>query len=151
MAGPALAVGVGLSAYGQYKEGKQQEKISEYNAAELEKRAKQEKVRAEYDEAAHRKRIQSVLSSQKAYQGTTGVDSPAHLASLQETAIEGEMDALAIRYGGDVAASRAKSEAQIERYRGRSARQTSLLRTGATLLTGGSMLARRQPLPTGNA
>ena len=95
------AVGVAASAYGQYQSAqatekgyKIQQKAYEYNVAITERKAAQE-------EAAHRDKLRKLLSSQRALYAKAGVDlsSGSPLLVMEETAAEGEKEALAIRTG----------------------------------------------------
>jgi hypothetical protein len=82
--------------------------------------------------------VRKLLSSQKAAYGKSGVDlAGSPLLALQETVEQGELDALAIRYGGDVDASRNRSAAEISRMEGKAARTSGYLQAGSTLLSGG--------------
>lgn len=120
-------------------QGQQAKKQADYNASVAEADAAAAKQKAEYDEKMHRERVRRLLSSQRAAYGKSGVDlAGSPLLMLQDTAKEGELDALAIRYGGDVEASRNRSEANLLRMQGRAARTSGYLQAGGTLLSGGA-------------
>jgi hypothetical protein len=55
---------------------------------------------------------------------------------LQETAAEGEKEALAIRYGGDVSAANYLNQASLAEYKGEQAYTAGVLSAGSTFLTG---------------
>lgn len=135
----AIAAGTAISAYGSYASGRAQKKQAEANAQIAEADAKAAEQKAKYDEDLHRQRVRKILSSQRAAIGSSGVSvEGSPLLALEETAREGELDALAIRYGGDVSASRSRSEAALSRQEGRSAQRAGYIQAGSTLLTGGA-------------
>jgi hypothetical protein len=138
-AGGALqAVGAELSAYGQIRAGQIAANIAEYNAQAITETAQQqaeakniERQLAErnavvadqdaqfalqvaaFNEARSRTRSQALLSQGAAEVGASGVimaGSP--LATLAASAREAELDALSIRFQGELAA-RAKREAAV--------------------------------------
>ena len=136
LAGTAVAAGSAIY------QGQQAKKEAEYNASVQEQNAVAAQQKASYDETMHRERVRKLLSSQKALYGRSGVSligSPELL--LEETAAQGELDALAIRYGGDVEASRYRSEATLSKMRGRAASTSGYASAGSTLLSGGSRAA----------
>lgn len=135
--------GAALQAKAQHDQGKAQEEIANQNAAALEKDAKAAKQKAEYDEAAHRERVRRAIKSARVDIARSGVDSPTHLLALQESAAEGEMDALAIRHGGTISAERFKSGARIQRMTGAAARRAGRTGAGASLLAGAGRVAGR--------
>src|SRR3972149_4814714 len=99
-------------AYYSYESGQPQKKAYKANAAILEQDALAEKQKSQYEEGAHRDRIRQILSRQKALYGKSGVQMEGSpLLVMEDTAAQGEMDALAIRYGGDAAAGRASNGA----------------------------------------
>ena len=131
----AAVVAAGSAVY----QGVQANKEAKYNAQIREQDAIAAKNKAAYDETMHRDRVRKLLSSQKALYGRSGVSllgSPELV--MEETAAQGELDALAIRYGGDVEASRNRSEATLSRMRGKSASTSGYASAGSSLLTAGS-------------
>lgn len=116
--------GVGLSAVGQLKAGRDQAAAFDYNARITEKKTNQ----AEFDS---RQRLKRLISSQRALYAKAGVDlaSGSPLLVLAETAAEGEREALSIRSGG-------RSDADLQRIYGRQAGSAGIIGAGSTLLTG---------------
>lgn len=134
-----LIVAAVLGAVGSISGGRQQDKVAKHNAAVSEQNALFADRKAEFEADRHREGIRRVLSSQRAAIGKSGVDVSGSAAlALEETARAGELDALAIRYGGDIESARARSEAQVERAVGESAKTAGAIRGGTTLLTTGS-------------
>lgn len=125
------------SARGQEQAGQAQQQASEYNARILEDDSKAVQQKAKYDEEIHRERVRQLLSQQRAAISRAGVtiEGTPLLATL-DTIEKGEMDALAIRHGGQVEAKRKLSQASVSRFEGQQARQASRIGAGTTLLTG---------------
>lgn len=117
----------------------EQSKAADYNAKVADVEAENARNKAAYEEQAHRENLKRILSSQQALYGKAGVDmSGTPLLVMEETAKQGELDALAIRYGGDVAAARARSEANLYKMKSSSAKSTGYMAAGSSLLTGAS-------------
>ncbi len=115
---------------------------AERNAQIADQQAVQIKQEADFEEGRKRSEIQRLKASQRAAQGASGggVDTGSNLLVLEETATLGELDALTIRYRGDVQAQRVRAQAATDRFEGRSAHQvsqrTGRLQAGTSLLTG---------------
>lgn len=130
-------VATAVSSAGQLYSGYQQSKAASYNAKVQEQAAVAAEQKAEYDETAHRQRVQSILSSQRALYGKSGVElTGSPLLVLEDTAKQGEMDALAIRYGGDVEAAQQRSGAALSKMQSSSALTSGVLGAGSSLLSG---------------
>jgi hypothetical protein len=133
----AAAGAATYSADAQRRAGNQQ---ADYNAAVAEEDAKAAKAKAEYDEKAHRENVRKILATQRALYGKSGVSMEGSpLLVMEDTQKQGELDALAIRYGGDVASARSRSEANLARMTGRNnayAAKGGYIQAGSTLLSG---------------
>ena len=122
VAGIAL-VGAGVSAYGEYRKGKDAEKAAEYNA-ELEERRGRERARA------MRARGRSIKATQRANIGASGVQlEGTPLEVLAETAAMAELDAASTM-------ADARATARLDRMQGESAVKQGKMRAAATLLSG---------------
>jgi hypothetical protein len=116
-----------------------QKKMADYNAAVAEQGAAAARDKAAYDEAMHREQVRKILSTQRALFGVSGVDmTGSPLLVMEDTAKKSELDALAIRYGGDVAAARERSQANLSRMQGEAVKTSSYYQAGSTLLQGAS-------------
>ena len=115
-----------------------QQKLAERNAQIAEQQGVQIGQEAAFEEGIKRSETQRLKASQRAAQGAAGggVDTGSNLLVLEETATLGELDALTIRYRGDVAAQRARAQAQTDRFEGDIAQQTGRLQAGTSLLSG---------------
>ncbi len=130
----AIAV---VGAGGALYAGEQQRKAASYSADIAEQAARAAQAKAAYDEERHRERIRKTLSTIRSLYGKSGVDmTGTPLLALEETAAQGEMDALAIRYGGDIEAARQRSEAALLKMQGKTAQTSSYFEAGSTLLQG---------------
>lgn len=124
------AVGVISSADASRRAANQNADIAEQNAIAA-------RQKAAYDEQMHRERVKKILGSQRALYGKAGVEmTGSPLLVMEDTAEQGELDALAIRFGGEVSASQNRSQANLMRMQGRDAMTAGTFTAGATLLQG---------------
>lgn len=139
------AVSAVAGAGGALYAGEQQRKASSYNAAVADQNARAAEDKAAYDEQMHRERIRKILSSQRAEYGQSGVsmDSGSPLLTMEDTAGQGELDALAIRYGGDIQAAQQRSSATLSKMQGKSAQTSSYFQAGSSLLTGAQSMLKK--------
>ncbi|MCD6376504.1 MAG: hypothetical protein J7L94_13310 [Caldisericaceae bacterium] len=130
-----IAASTAVSAYSSYATGQAQNNAAEANAKAAERKA-------EYDEQIHRERVKQLLSKQRAMIGKSGLEmSGSPLLLMEDTAKQGELDALAIRYGGKINASRYRAQAQA-------ARTQQVLGVGSSLLTGATQATSFYNRPT---
>lgn len=150
--GTLAVVGTGLAAVGQIQaaqaaaaQAESAKAMAEYNAQVAEQEAKAIERRTGFEgrraaEAAERRQ-----SKLRAALGTAGVilTAGAPLKIQAEEAKESELEQLLISYEGDVAASRARSQAVLDRaqadifgQRAGAARTAGFIGAGSTLLTG---------------
>ncbi len=91
---------------------------------------------AALEESESRRRTKQVLGRQRALFAKSGVKlEGTPLLVQQETATEGELDALAIRRSGDLREARLLNEARAARLQGRNALLSGVFRAGRTILT----------------
>lgn len=135
----ALAVGLATSAAGAVSQGRAERQTAEFESRQLQQQAirdqeiaAQEAEELRDDEARRR----AALRARVGGSGVTLEGSP--LAVMSNLASEAEFQALRIEAGGSTAASRARSQAALRRFEGRSSRQAGFTRAGASLLTGAS-------------
>jgi len=132
------AVGTGVSAYGQYASARNQEKAYEQNAAIADADANEVKRKAVYEESQARTRLRSLMGTQRALYAKAGVDlsEGSPLLVLADTAARGEEDLAYIREGGDVAATRARNTASLQRFYGSTAGKAGTIGALGTLASG---------------
>lgn len=123
-----------------------QSKIDEYNASVMEEEALAVEEKTGFDVDRHREDVKRILSAQRAQYGAKGVDLTGSPLLVQlDTARQGELDALAIRYGGDVEAAQRRSKANLIKMgsikRGTPYVGSSVYGVGQTLLSGVNTMA----------
>jgi hypothetical protein len=137
-----MAASAAVSAIGAIQQGQDAKKAANYNAAVAEQDAIAAQNKAKYDEGLHRERIKALLSKQRAIIGASGADmSGSPLLATIDTIEKGELDALAIRQGGEIESRRYKNQAASSRLEGKSASRASMYKAGSTLLSGASSVA----------
>lgn len=139
---PLIAGGAVLGGAGAIYGGYKQKQALDYNAKLANQAAEQAKVKAAYDEAAHRENVAKFISSQKADYGKSGVEmSGSPLLVINDTIAKSELDALAIRYGGEIESAQLRSKGAGLRAEGQTARTMGFLGGGSSLLTGAGNIA----------
>lgn len=135
-------MGMVLSAAGTLMSASQQSDMANYNAAVAEQNAKMATDKATYDAKMHNQEVRRILAAQRSLYGASGVssESGSPLLVMDDTIKQGAMDALAIRYGGDVEAAKQRSAANLYRMQGKNAMTSSVIGAGSTLLTAASKL-----------
>jgi hypothetical protein len=142
IAAVVTAASAGYTVYSQQQAGKKAEEAEEENARILEDQAKAAQDKAAYDEELHRDRVKKLLKSQRALYGGSGVEMEGSPMMVQaDTANQGEMDALAIRQGGNVTAAQYRSEANLRRMYGKNYKSAANRQATGTLLSTGSSMA----------
>ncbi len=126
----AIATGAGLagtaiSAIGAIRQGNTQSKV-------LKQQAERDRQQAASDEGDFRARQSRAMASRRAGLGAAGIDQAkgSPLLVAQDFAGETELQALRIRTGGEVTATRAEQQAQLQKTKGQF-RAGSLLFSGA--------------------
>lgn len=137
-AGAAVHQGVQAS-----KAAKTQAKVQRQQA----KRSRQEAASAEDD---FRRQQSRVLAARRAALGASGVDpsTGSPLLVSEDFAGETELQALRIRSGGELRATRLEQQAGLTRFAGRTARTQSFLRGGSLLLSGSGRAFGAPATPT---
>lgn len=134
------AVGTGVSVAGQQEAAAAQEKAAEYNAAVAENNAIAQKQAAQFESEKLRKRQMLLLGKQRANLAKSGISS-GFGDVLYDSALEGELDRLAVLYTGSVAANNQRASAELSRAEGRNARTAGFYRSAGTILTGAGQMA----------
>jgi len=148
----AIVAGAGMQAYGQLEagkaaaeQGKQEQMILEHNAKLKEREAELEVKRARAEATRFGKEGKVFQAAQRVGYAKSGVlatqDTPA--LSLEQTAIELDVDRMSILEEGFLAESFRLSEAgglrfegRAARERGRAARRASRMQAAGTILSG---------------
>lgn len=138
------AVGTVASAAGSFMQGQAASRAAEANAAMAEEEAQRARQAAAVEEDRNRAQSRRTISAQRAAYGSSGVVSEegSSLLALADSAAEAELDALTIRYSGDVTARRYQVQAASDRAAAAGYRQQGLVSAGTGLLTGASRVNR---------
>jgi hypothetical protein len=137
----AIAASTAVTAYGQYQAGQAQEKAYQYNAQIQEQNAKVAQDKAAYEAEKQAQRVRRLTATQRAAYAASGVTQSGSALDLQEdSVIQGEMDRLAVLYGGNVEAANARSEAELSRFQGKAAAHSATTAAFGTILGGGASL-----------
>ena len=152
IAAGASIVGTAIQAVGAIQQGQATQQQSNLQAGILEQQAAGDRLQAGAKEGDFRARQSRALASRRAALGASGVDPAAGSPLLvsEDFAGEVELQALRIRTGGEVTATRAEQQATLQRFQGRAARKSGFVRGGALLLTGvGKSFGANGTLPGG--
>lgn len=139
------AVGMGMSAQGSQQNAAFLETQGNYNATIGENEAVYQQDIARYDEAQFRKSAQKMIGSSQAAAGVAGVAVGEGSAqdALLENIRETELDALIIRHGGEVRASRLRQQAALDRYAASKGAQAERLSGTATAISSAGTMASK--------
>jgi hypothetical protein len=134
----ATVASAAISAAGAIQQGQAAKAQGKLQAAILEQQATSERQQAEADEEDFRVRQSRVLAARRAALGASGVDpsSGSPLLVSEDFAGETELNALRIRTGGEVRATRAEQQAVLQRFQGRQAARAGFIRGGSLLVSG---------------
>lgn len=132
------AAGAAVQALGAIQKGQAAQSQANFQAQILQQQAERERQVAEANEEDFRRRQSFILAQRRAALGASGVvqaeGSP--LLVSEDFAAEVEFQALRIRSGGELRATRAEQQAVLQRFQGRAARSAGFVRGGALLITG---------------
>lgn len=137
------ALGGAVSAAGSVMQAGSQGEMAEYNAKVAQNQALAARQKAEFDEQRQRQQARMFAGRQRTSLSQAGGELLDAGDVLSMTAEEAEIDALAIRYGGNVAAQAARQKGAIAKAQGKQAQTASYAQAGKTLLTTGGRIADR--------
>lgn len=138
----AAVAGIGLQAYGQWKQGQAMGEAEAYNAAVARRQAENLRRSGELEAYRRRRSGERLTSRQTALYAKAGVllrGSP--LEVIEDAMSEIELDAEIAKYNISIGAGALESEARQKERLGRYYRQAGYVGAGATILTEGSRLA----------
>lgn len=131
-----------VTAYGQIKQGQAAEEAAKYNATMSRNNADAALTQAKMQEDEARRKSRGQLGQIRANYAASGVQlEGSPLDVLEMSAKNAEMDALTIRYSGDLRARGLNNEANLYEMEGRNAIESSLWAAGGTLLRGAASAA----------
>ena len=130
--------GLAVSAVGAVQQGMAASQQAKLQAGILGQQAAQERKQAAANERDFRASQSRVAAARRAALGGAGIQQGAGSPLLvsEDFAGEVELQALRIREGGEIRATRAEQQASLQRLAGRQARTGGFLRSGSLLLSG---------------
>ena len=133
----AIASGA-LQALGAIQKGQAAQSQANLQAGILRQQAESARLKAAADEEDFRRNQSRALAFRRAALGASGAQPAAGspLFVSEDFAGEVELQALRIRSGGELRATRAEQQAALQRFQGRAARSAGFTRGGALLITG---------------
>lgn len=109
-----LATATGMQVAGQMSSANSQAAVAEHNASLAEAEGKVAQDQAYSEEAVKRREVRRIQARQRALMATSGLSGSSSFDDISaETAQQGELDALAIRYGGKLARSRGEMAGRV--------------------------------------
>ncbi len=136
------AVGAVASIAATVKAQKDAKKASRANAANSAEEAAVEREGALRDEEAQRRDANAVQGRSRAALAEAGLSNTGSSAAvLDQATVDAELDALNIRYGGQLASRGLLSQANEYRRQGRTISRNAPLLAGTALLTGAGNVA----------
>lgn len=140
MADPVTWVVIGsaaLSAAGALSQAASARSAAKYNAAVADRNATVSRQQAAVNEQAQRQEAYRAMGRIRAGYGDAGVTrAGSALDVLEDSAANAELDALNIRYKGELAALGYRDEAGLQRSRASSAMTGGVFKAGSALLSG---------------
>lgn len=129
-------IAAGMNAGTQMAQMRAQQRAYAAEARALEENAARAREDAAREEGDQRRHNRQVLGRQRALFAKSGVKlEGTPLLVQEETAREGELDALSIRRSGELRAGGFHDRAGLARLQGRSARAADMFGLGRTILT----------------
>lgn len=134
----ATIASAGMSAIGSVQQGYAAKQQADYNAKVAESNTAAARQQAALDESTSRKKSELALGAIRARAAAnTGDIEGSALDILADSAAEAELEALVLRYGGEVKAKQSEGEAALNRARGKNAVFAGYVGAGTALLAGG--------------
>ena len=133
-----------LGYKGNMASAKAARQMGEYNAKVAENQAIAARQKAEFDEDRQRQQSRMFAGRQRASLSQAGGELMDAGDVLGMTAEEAEIDALAIRYGGNVAAQSARQSGALAKAQAKQAEKASYMQAGKSLLTAGNAYIKHQ-------
>jgi len=135
-----LAVGVGLQVFGSVSQAAAAKKAGKYNAAVANQEGANAMAAAAFEEAQTRREFARLMGTQRAGYSASNVavDQDTPLLVNMEQAGEAELQAAAIRYGGEVARANAGNRAKMAKFNADQAATAALWSAASSIVTGAS-------------
>lgn len=149
LADAAIAASAIVSAAGAFGQAKAQAQTQRYNAAVQRRNADAARNAAAFEERKKREDVARHLSAQRAAAGASGVliEEGSPLQVMAESAAQGELDALAIRFGGEIRAGQHGSAAGLLDAQAGGSATAGGFGVATSLLAGGQQIGRLHSSP----
>lgn len=135
----ASVAGTAMSAIGAIQQGKAASNAAKYNAQLAERNAQIARDQASADEARQRRMAYIRQGALRAGYGASGVSvEGSPLDILEMSAAQEELDALTIRYRGELGATGYEAQAALDRAQAAGASRQGYLKAGSEILMGGA-------------
>lgn len=133
----ALVAATGMKALGQLQQADAESQAHRYNAGVAAQQAVVEGQQASAREDAQRRQARQVLGQQRAAFAQSGGGMGGSAGDIMgQSAIDAELDALTIRYEGQMRARGFDAQAEQERFAARSAKKAGYWAAAGTVLGG---------------
>ncbi|MCB2012927.1 MAG: hypothetical protein KDF64_20460 [Geminicoccaceae bacterium] len=136
------AAGAGMQAWGQYQQGEAAKDAAEYQATVHRQNAALRRKQASADEEKHRREMRQRIGMQRAAEAESGFAFEGSALDLMEQTVRnGEMDALNIRYAGQLDSRALELGADNAELEGINAQRAARTRAVASLVSGAATAA----------
>jgi len=133
----AMVAGMIISAAATTYSAYKQKEMADYNADLIKDQTKAEESRAKIEETRHREQLKKLMGTQRAMYGKSGMTMEGSpLLIMEETAAQGEIDAMLIRQTGRARKAELSGERALVKMGGRQALYGGTAQAGGSLLTG---------------
>ena len=137
--GAAAAVaGTGVAVYSAYQQGQQAQAAGKYNArvAQNQALAAQQAAALRAEQVRERARRIESINVTRAASGGIVPTAGSPLFVMADNAMQAELEAQRVQYGGELEATGFESQARLARYGAGRASEAGMYRAGSTLLSG---------------
>lgn len=135
----------GLQVFSSIMQGQQQQAMANYNAKILDQNAQIERQQTVARESKQRRESNQVLGMQRAAFAQSGAGLDGSAADVMaQSATNAELDAMMIRYEGDLRARGLKEQAKQERFAGKTALTQGYFNAAGSILGGAGDYLRSQ-------
>lgn len=134
-----------VQAVGAIQQGNAAKGAADYNASVLEQNAAIERQQAGAREEAKRREARQVLGAQRAAFAQSGGGMGGSAADvMRQSGMNAELDALTLRYEGDLRARGLQAEAASERFAGKQAQTQGYFQAAGSILGGAGKYGEMQ-------
>ncbi|HEV2673378.1 MAG TPA: hypothetical protein VGV37_02485 [Aliidongia sp.] len=148
----SMAATAAVTAASAISAGNAQKSAASYNAQVDQQNAQQQQGVAASQELAQDRSDRQKLGQEASAFGAGGVDmSGTPLDVMADSATQARLNALSIKYNGQVGANRDLSQGAIATFQGNQAQTAGYLNAGSTLLTAGTKFATGYTSPSSTA